>query len=1335
MLDPTFFLWDLMHPLYAYGSIFIIILIIWQVKRSYQGLRLEPKRSCCQRHRKLRQKARDAASKARRLSWTEPGKPWELLSVMKSQSWLPQEGNVRKLLCADTYCQTCNTVALEIQQLLVGENTLIYPSSLGSSEGSSGLEILSRSSVSFEQSLEHHSLHSKLSFPSDTLLVSQLMDQKSLTWSPVQSVTSVSIQDYRAEHLQLEQAFQVQEIPMDPETMSSSRFVEPRITPNQQKILMNNCNLVYGNQDQQPLHPEVSLLTLNQEITTLTHSMALPMVTILPTPLPFSSPEIMQLLEVHVKKWMHFQRWGLPRRVEESLRQLMPSPSLFYQPVNNQPVSLIQNDIAEFSVEKFATISHQTWGSYMAGQAIQAFWVSEWSIMDPIRRHYYQQNPNHVALTLPSQALKDLSGLYPLPGQQPNDSVGHVQQKSIQLFCGLPFLHSESLADTFLGSQVHSTNRSMSKHPLKDPFLFKGISSTPLLPKVPSQSAPHSSPSSPNWIMPSDHQQALINVPFLTLAKCEALEWHLLQRPLQRQWVLPAVFQRALHTQSPVLSKSCDTAQSPQTVKTSQLRKSISILSREIFLPEHTRRLLEFHLQRQLIHHRWGLPHMIQQSFQLILSPTHQQAPSWSSTALANVSVPPPSDTETTGAGDSFSPFKEPASVLMPHLFDQVKAILQSHIDSKCGQIHEGKVPAHVYRSCECIIPRGPEMSPFTCIAESKPLVIQAATDPDQQQKVMPWMLRVLDQQQQTSLDVVTEHPKLPQALSKEATEKLEMTLRHKYLAFLSGLPPLYYVPSSKAMAQASTTQTTITEVVPEPVKILTEPLTEMVLPVEQHLSPGPCLQDTNETCAEIADEVQPVAQVEEMVEMEPLESQPEPARPYLLKPILNKLNFHLRRKILEIQWGIPAKAMESREQTVAIPENTSTQQSLGSLNNQEKTLFQERPILPDAPHVPDSKCLYFKEQLAIELKTVQQNQKQPSSRAAPHSSAGRPSKMSQPVGDTTEGPVLCVQLEASPNNPSLKEAWSPEAQSPGKSKDSAQIPMLAEKKEDLGKSKLAGYHGEGDAGFLLSSTRVKSHPAKAQRPERMLLNRTPQSPWPQKHSFRLDAPCQHSSQHCPQLKSPELPLGVPGGKESKKNDLLDSQTRLNVSLKQVRIPKNAQAVEPQAPLDQPVQAQLIQHKPLQGQTLQVQVFQQQVMPAHTHSLPELGLRNKMKSFLQLINLKAKGKGHKESMFLTAVKVANTRKESVAKRLAPCKSPGEQTKTEKKTRGDSKAQLLPTEKKVGLASLDGSQSPDCKLRHRFCSHKPPSASSLGHPRHCPRHCPRVACASQPGYPP
>nr|KAF6484322.1 family with sequence similarity 205 member A [Rousettus aegyptiacus] len=903
-------LWDIGYSLYTYGSIFIIILIIWQVKRSYHGLTLEPKRSCCWRHRKVRQRARDAASRARRLSWKEAEKPWKLLSIMKSQGWLPQEGSVRKLLCADTCCQTCNALALEIQHLLA------------------------------------------------------------------------------------------------------------------------------------------------------------------------------------------------------------------------------------------------------------------------------------------------------------------------------------------------------------------------------------------------------------------------------------AVFQRSQHTHSPVQYEPCDESQSLETAKTSWPGRPISVLTRELlFFPEHARRLLEFHLQRQLIHHRWGLPHKSQQSFQLLLSRAHQQTLPWSGTALANVSAAQSSALEAPGAGDPFSAFEDTVSVTMSCSFAQAKAKLQNHITSKCGQIHKGKVPAHVYRSWACIIPGGLEEAPLTCIPESKTLEQQAATDPDQQQKVMPLIPPDLGQQQKASPD---EHSKLPQALSKEAIKKLEMTLRHKYLAFLSGLPALYYVALSKAMAPAIITQPIISEVVPEPVKVLTEPLTQMISSEEQCLSPEPCLQDADEAWADTADESQAEEPVEEMTKVEPPKSQTEPTSPYSLKKaILAKLNFHLRKKILEIQWGIPVKARESREQTVAIPENTSTQESLESPNNQGKTLLQELLIPSDTSLAPDPEWLHLK-QLTIQLKAVQENQKQPSSRAASNGSAHWSSNISQPSGDMTEAQVLCVQLEASVNNPGLAEPRSTEPHSPGKSEGSAQVPTLTEKEEDPGKRKLAGDHG-GDAGIVLS-TREESRPAEVQRPDGLLLSRKPHNPRRRKHIFHFGFSCQYSLQYCSQLQPSELP---PGGKESEENDLRDSQTSLSGILKPAKVPENAQPAVPQASQSQPFLAHLISHKPLQGQTLQGKVLQRQPMPARTHKRPSLldsSLKNKMKIFLQCINVKTKGKAHKESMFLTAEKVVNTRKENVEKRLATAKSPMGRTKAEK-TRDDPKAQSSPAEKQMGLAFSDGPHSPGSKLRHRSLSHEFHFASVLGHHRHCAQHCPRVACATHPGNPP
>uniref|UniRef100_A0A2I3ST51 Uncharacterized protein n=1 Tax=Pan troglodytes TaxID=9598 RepID=A0A2I3ST51_PANTR len=567
-------------------------------------------------------------------------------------------------------------------------------------------------------------------------------------------------------------------------------------------------------------------------------------------------------------------------------------------------------------------------------------------------------------------------------------------------------------------------------------------------------------------------------------------------------------------------------------------------------------------------------------------------------------------------------------------------------IDSKCGQNHQSKIPA-------CVL--GPGAAEFSGVLAV--LLFPAFQKPSSMYRrhICPGCQR-------------------PLISSNQPIENWRQFLeRHSIWPSCSGLPALALAP------RAVTSQSVITEMVPSPVEIPAEPLFQMVSFEEQCISLGPCPQGNNESCTDVAKEFQPAVPVKGTMETLPLESQTHPTSPHSLQThILTKLNFHLRKKVLEIQWGIPIRARKSREQTAAAPENISTQKSLESLNHQGETLLQELPIPPDTLPAPNPEGVHLKEQLANDLKAVQQNQKQSNSKAVPQGSAHSVSKISQPSGDMTEAHMLCVQVEASVNNPSLEEPCGPEPQSPSKSKDPAHVPMLAGNREDPEETKAARDHREGDAGFGRSSTREERRPAEDQSPAGMLPNKTPRGSWRWSRSFHLADPCQH----------------IPGEKESEK-DL------------------------------QPTQA-----KPLQGQTLQRQVLHGLVMPAHTQkkpSLTESSFRNKIKCFLERINPKTKGKGHKDSMFSATVKVAKTRKENVAKSLAPAKSPVGRSKTEKPT-GCSKVQSRPAQKLVGPAFLD-----DNKLR--LHSRQPGSASTPGHPHHCPHHCPRVACAPQPGHPP
>uniref|UniRef100_A0A2K6GU62 SPATA31-like domain-containing protein n=1 Tax=Propithecus coquereli TaxID=379532 RepID=A0A2K6GU62_PROCO len=241
MVSPTFVPWDVGHPLYTYGSICIIALIIWRLKKSLQELRLGPNRSCCQCHRRLKQSPRTCRTREGQCHSIING----FLIFLPSQGWLPQEGSVRRILCADSGCQTCNAVALEIQQLLVCENNQISPTLLGPSQGSSCSEILSVSSVSFEQRQELGSQSSReLSMATLTLTLSKVTDQKSLNPLAVQSTNAVTIQDYRADPLQRGQGFQVAGMSPDAGTLSSSSLEKPGVPLNQQERKKNNSKFV-----------------------------------------------------------------------------------------------------------------------------------------------------------------------------------------------------------------------------------------------------------------------------------------------------------------------------------------------------------------------------------------------------------------------------------------------------------------------------------------------------------------------------------------------------------------------------------------------------------------------------------------------------------------------------------------------------------------------------------------------------------------------------------------------------------------------------------------------------------------------------------------------------------------------------------------------------------------------------------------------------------------------------------------------------------------------------------------------------------------------------------
>ncbi|XP_005401098.1 PREDICTED: protein FAM205A [Chinchilla lanigera] len=1328
MLTPSLVVENIGYLLYSYGSIFIIILLIWQVKRSYYGLRFKPKRNCCRCHRKIRQRARDAASRAKRCPRKEAKKLWDLLSTMKSQHWLPQQESVRQLLCADPSCQTCNAVCLEIQQLLEDEKSQVSPTLSGPLQGSSYLQMMSMSTVSSEKNREPHPQRSRdLLRISATPALSQQMEQD-LT----PTIDDISIQEYFTDHLQRGQEFQWANTPVVQESRDSSELQEPMVPVSGQEMMQNKPNLVQGNQRQHHVKCRVSLPSLHPEFPdNLTRPMTLHVDSVFPAHLPFFRPKVLRLLEGHVKKRKHFQMWGLPRRVEDSfMRQLMPDAILFSKIGKNLQLSSILNSTSKVACDKIGIIAQQTWCSYITREPIQSIWVSEWSSTKPQQRHYYQQVQNYDTLALPSPPAEVFTGLCLPLGGQADDPGSHLHQKHRQLFCGLPSLHSESLTASFLSSEGLATNTNTSRPPSKEPLLLQGLSFHPLLPETPPDVCLPSSPLSPNRVSPAGHPEAHVSAPFLTPAEYKTLEWHLLQRQLQLRWGLPAIIQRCCHAHSPKQSEPCDEAQAPETVQTSWPGKPVSVFTRKLpFFPEHTHRLLEFHFQKQLIRLRWGLPEKIQQSFQLLLSSADQQTLPCSSTTFPRVQIPHPTALKGTGDGDPFSPMLAQMSLPMPHLLTQAKAKLQGHIDSKCGQIHQGMVPCHVSSSWEGTAPGGVAVAPFPCVPQGQPRGLQAASDSDLHDRVTPWGPRALGQQKQASPDTAAGRPKLHRALTSAAMERLEMTVRHKYLVFLSGLPTLYSSALSEVTAPAIASHSPAAGMAPGPVEAPKEPLAQVTTPQDPSRRLGPCFQNDSETRADSTDS-QPEVQREGTMESAPPESQTHPAILHAFKTrLVSRLHFHLRKKVLEIKLGLPIRARESREQTTAGPENKSSRARLTSQNKQGSTVLQKLPAPPDSLPAPHSERVHLEEHPASQLQTLRHSPKPPGSEAAPLAPSHQPSEISQVSGDVTEAQVLCVQVEAAVNSPGLGEHWDPEPQRAGKG--SAHIPTPAGKREEAGKPQAAGDLGEGDAGLGHSLTSAERHPEEEQKPEEMLLKRRPQGSWRWTHSCLLVDPQQHTPQYHPQLKLAEPPTELPGRKESE-HDMQDHGRNVSALLTPAKVPENFHPAVGQASQGQPFPGQPTPHKPFKGQTLQSRVLQGQVTPARSHkrpSPPESGLVSKMKFFVHYISAVTKDKNHADSMLSTPGKAANTSKENVERRLVPAKSPTEKTRTDTPGRSP-KNPSLPTERPVGLASSDVSHSPHSKLRLR--SQLRGSASVPGHPHHCPRHCPGVAVPSNQG---
>ncbi|XP_032146740.1 spermatogenesis-associated protein 31D3-like isoform X1 [Sapajus apella] len=210
----------------------------------------------------------------------------------------------------------------------------------------------------------------------------------------------------------------------------------------------------------------------------------------------------------------------------------------------------------------------------------------------------------------------------------------HLEQKYVQLFWGLPSLHSESLNPTVLLHHGRSSMfvffneiASMSTFqeppvlPHPQPLSLPITQLQPLPQTLPQGQSPAQHPSLLTAQLPSPlFQIGICGVCFhksqneaqsLTPSEINHLEWNVLQKLLESVWGLPSVVKKSQED-------FCSPAPSLALVKSFKACGPIPIIPGDFPLSAEFRKKLEQHLRKRLIQHRWGLPRRIHESLSLL---------------------------------------------------------------------------------------------------------------------------------------------------------------------------------------------------------------------------------------------------------------------------------------------------------------------------------------------------------------------------------------------------------------------------------------------------------------------------------------------------------------------------------------------------------------------------------------------------------------------------------------------------------------------------------------------------------------------------------------------
>lgn len=373
-----------------------------------------------------------------------------------------------------------------------------------------------------------------------------------------------------------------------------------------------------------------------------------------------------------------------------------------------------------------------------------------------------------------------------------------------------------------------------------------------------------------------------IDLPFVSETVLEKLEQHLVVKRMQNAIGLPVILLRSLKTFLPF---------APSPIIRWSLKREVVVVTRPQVLPFKsvaTRRRLEQHVKKRAHLKHWALPRKIQEVLRHMKTDVHRTVP------------------REEGSGGE----KSPSSIKPPHLASTSRdATLDYPLHSKPRfQVHIGK---KLFQIAHETFPKRVEMSQKISASEEKKIVLPK---------------------------LISLHWRNPQARGgpslglRRKADSVEMNIKRKHIQYLWHLPTFYSQSLSKMAPMTFNLPVTppqvfhpsefshaVTPFLPTSQRQLLD--LHVLRKKVQHQWGQPKL--VQQSLRQFLSGAPPVAPVSPAIPKGPqvdIMVAPRSTLPFVPLETNKKLDDHIKRKIIERQWGVPQRVMKSLQMFMPMP-------------------------------------------------------------------------------------------------------------------------------------------------------------------------------------------------------------------------------------------------------------------------------------------------------------------------------------------------------------------------------------------------------------------------------